>query len=63
MVDFSKYQGPSEEWQAYVGKNPLPPVDVQSSPIAIRSKTNAMRVLTSQNELQADGESFILQKA
>lgn len=55
MQDFSQYQGPSEEWEAFVKANPLPAPNMSLSPKALRTATNALRVKISQAELERDG--------
>ncbi|KAL1898015.1 hypothetical protein Sste5346_003873 [Sporothrix stenoceras] len=52
MPDFSKYQGPSEEWKEFVKANPLPAPNLALSPQALRAATNALRVKISQAELE-----------
>lgn len=56
MKDYSKYQGPSSEWEDFVRNNPLPPTNVTMPPEQIRAATNALRVQISQRELDLYGE-------
>ncbi|KAF1991027.1 hypothetical protein K402DRAFT_389232 [Aulographum hederae CBS 113979] len=54
MAGFSQYQGPSPEWEAFVQKTPLPPIDLTLPPQAIREAVNGLRVKTSEAQLAAE---------
>ncbi|OAP57928.1 hypothetical protein AYL99_08666 [Fonsecaea erecta] len=54
MADYSQYQGPSSEWEAFVQKTSLPLGDLTLPPQTIRQASNALRVKISETEIAAE---------
>ncbi|KAH8695617.1 Alpha/Beta hydrolase protein [Talaromyces proteolyticus] len=52
MLDYSQYQGPSEEWKSFVRDNPIQAPDLTLSPQTMRQATNELRVQIAQAELR-----------